>query len=288
MNPYALPSIIAVVPYVILALTVLLLNPRDRTTRWLGIMLLAFACSGIGVAIFHLATTREQALLRNPWPYLVVLPSIFVVIEYACVWFGGAQRLRESLLGMPVAAHRWLAAAILAIAWVVTLSTDWIVAPPIYNSTTGWEHTYGPGYPLFLLGNGYVLIFLTLVLWRGINAAQDPVERRYRRLSFVALVGGLWVGAAVVGFVLPWFPGWPTHAFCMLPPLCGAFLLTYAQMRFQIETIDEFSRELEVKVTARTGELAQANRDLQQANLDLQQAKEVADEANRAKGAFLN
>ena len=45
MNPYALPSIIAIVPYVILALTVLLLNPRDRTTRWLGIMLLAFAAS---------------------------------------------------------------------------------------------------------------------------------------------------------------------------------------------------------------------------------------------------
>jgi signal transduction histidine kinase len=281
MNPYALPSIITVVPYVVLALTVLLLNPRDRTTRWLGIALLAFAASGSAIAYFHLATTREQATFRNPWPFLVVLPSLLVLIEYACTWFGGAERLREPLLGIPIAMHRWIADAILAIAWVVTLSTDWIIAPPIYNETTGWEHTYGPGYPVFLLGSAYVLVFSTYVLWRGVNAAREPVERRYRRLSFVALVGGLYVGAAVLGFVFPWFPGWRTHAFSMLPILFGLFLLTYAQMRYQFETIGEFSRKLEEKVATRTAELAQAN-------LDLQQAKEVADEANRAKSAFLN
>jgi len=280
MNPYALPSIIAVVPYVVLGLTALLLNPRDRTTRWLGTMLLAFAASGAGLAAFHLSTTREQAIFRNAWPYLVVLPSILVVIQYAYI-LGGAERLREVLFRVPVATHRWIATAILAIAWVTTLSSDLIVAPPIYNETTGWEHTYGPGYPVFLLGNAYVLALLTCVLWRGINAAQEPLERRYRLLSFVALVGGLCVGAAALGFVFPWVPGWPTHAFCMIPPLLASFLLTYAQMRYQFETIGEFSRKLEEKVALRTAELAQAN-------VDLQRAKEVAEEASRAKGTFLN
>jgi signal transduction histidine kinase len=287
MNPYALPSIISIVPYVILALTVLLLNRGDRTTHWLGMMLLGFACSGLALAMFHLVQTREQAVFRNAWPYIVVLPAIFVVVEYACSWFAGAERLRDRLLGVSVAVHRWLATAVLAIAWIVTVSTNWILAPPVNNGTTGWEHTYGPGYALFLLGNGYVLTFLTCVLWRGVNAAQDPRERRYRLLSAVALVGGL-AGAATLGFVLPWIPGWPTHAFSMIPTLVGAFLLTYAQMRFQIETIDEFSRGLEEKVVMRTAELADANRHLQQANFDLQQAKTVAEEADRAKSAFLN
>jgi hypothetical protein len=239
MNPYALPSIITVVPYVLLAVTVLLLNPRDRTTRWLGITLLAFAATGTAIAYFHLATTREQAIFRNPWPYLVALPSLFVLAEYACTWLEGAEGLRGLWLGIRVATHRRIAAVFLVIAWVMTLSTEWILAAPVYNETTGWEHGYGPGYPVFLLGATYVLGFAMVLLWRGVNAAHEPIERKYRRLSFAALVAGLCVGAASLGFVVPWVPGWNTHAFSMLPTLFGLFLMTYAQMRYQLETIGE-------------------------------------------------
>ena len=62
MNPYALPSIIAIVPYVVLGLTVLLLNPRDRTARWLGILSLSFACvaAAVAVSIFRRLESRRS------------------------------------------------------------------------------------------------------------------------------------------------------------------------------------------------------------------------------------
>src|SRR6185369_1829781 len=104
--------------------------------------------------------------------------------------------------------------------------------------------------------------------------ADTPPQRRLRRLSLVALAGGLSIGGAL-GFFFPFLLGW-THAFSFIPALWTSVLLMYAQMRFQFETIDGFSRQLERKVAARTAELAEAN-------LNLLHAKEIAEEANRAK-----
>ncbi len=280
MNPYALPAIISIVPSAIFGLTLLLLNPRDRTTRLLGMLSLWFALLGATLAMFHLATTEEQATFRNRWPYAVILPGLQLIIEYGFECSGRSQRLRESLLGMSMSFHRWLAAALLAISWVAVLSTDWIIAPPVHNAVTGWEHGYGSGFPVFLLALTYVIVILFFVLWRGVKAARDTIERRFRQSCLLALAGGL-IAAAPLGFIFPGVLGWPTHAFSALPLLCSFALLTYGQMRYQFETIDDFSRGLESKVAERTAELAQAN-------LDLQEAKEVADEASRVKGAFLS
>ena len=95
MNPYALPSIVAVVPNIILAVTVLLLNPRDRATRWLGIMSIGLACSAATLAGLHLSTTREQAIFWDRWQYAILMPTFFAILEYAYECSGRSERQRE-------------------------------------------------------------------------------------------------------------------------------------------------------------------------------------------------
>ena len=65
MNPYALPSFVAALPFLILGATALLLNPRDRTTRLLALMCLAFTLSGAAVGLMHLSETLEEARRWN-------------------------------------------------------------------------------------------------------------------------------------------------------------------------------------------------------------------------------
>ena len=51
MNPYALPSFLAALPFAILGLGALLMNSRDRTTQLLSAMCLAFTLSGTAAQV---------------------------------------------------------------------------------------------------------------------------------------------------------------------------------------------------------------------------------------------
>ena len=258
VNPYALPSFIASLPFFILGLTALSLNPRDRTSRLLSAMCLAFMLSGIAVGLFHLSESLDDALVWNRWPYAIILPGVLVIMEYCLDASGREDRLRERLFGVPVARHRIAAIITLAAAWVLAIATDWIITTPEHNAATGWEHGYGPGFPVFLVAITYVLGLFVYILWRGVQAATEPMIRRFRQISLLALGGGMLL-ASLFGFLLPGLFGWLTHSFAFLPLVVTIFLLTYGLMRYQYETILDLSRGLEAKVGARTEELTSAN-----------------------------
>jgi class 3 adenylate cyclase len=263
LNPYALPSFLAALPFAILGLGALLMNSRDRTTQLLSAMCLAFTLSGLAVGLFHLANSLSQASFWNRWPYGTILPGVLVIMEYCLSSSGRAERLRERWLGLSVPTARVIAVAILAGAWVLSLATDLVITTPQHNETTGWEHGYGPAFPAFAVALGYVLVFNAVILWRGFTAATDPAVRRFRLLNLLALGGGMALASAL-GFLLPGLMGLPTHSFAFLPLLVTIFLLTYGLMRLQAETIGELTHGLEAKVSSRTAELTRANAKLEE------------------------
>ena len=258
MNPYALPSFLAALPFAILGVGALLMNPRDRTTQLLSAMCLAFTLSGTAVGLLHLADSPSEASFWNRWPYGIILPGVLVIMEYCLSSSGRPERLRERWLGLSVSTVRLAVIAILAGAWMLSLATDLIITTPEHNETTGWEHGYGPAFPAFVVAFGYLLLFNVVILWRGFGAATNPALRRFRLLNLLALGGGMAV-ACTLGFLLPGLMGLRTHSFAFLPLLVTIFLLTYGLMRLQAETIGDLTRGLEAKVSSRTAELTRAN-----------------------------
>lgn len=263
MNAFALPSFVVALPFLILGLTTVLLNPHDRTTRLFGAMCLAFSLSGAAVGLFHLAESQDAATFWNRWPYAIILPGVLLIMEYCVSASGGQARLVERWLGLRCSVHRALSAGVLAVSWLLVLTTDWIITTPEYNATTGWEHGYGPGFPIFLAAISYVLIFFVVVLWRGLRAAEEPAVRRFRTTSLLALGGGMAVACAL-GFLLPGLFGLLTHSFAFLPLLVTVFLLTFGLMRLDLDTVEDLSRGLERKVAARTAELTEVNAKLEE------------------------
>lgn len=263
MNAYALPSFMVAVPFLILGLTAVLLNPRDRTTQLFGAMCLGFGLSGAAVGMFHAADTADEAGFWNRWPYAIILPGILVIMEYCLSSSGGTERLSGRWLGLRCSTHRVAAIAILAVAWALSVSTSLILAAPEENGITGWEHGYGPLFPVFVAALGYVLTFFVVVLWRGVHAAHEEPVRRFRTVSLLALGGGMAVACAL-GFLLPGLLGWLTHSFAFLPLLVTIFLLMYGLMRLQLDTVEDLSRGLETKVATRTAELTDANAKLEE------------------------
>lgn len=62
MNLYALPPIISVVPFLILGLTNLLLNPEDRTNRLLSAACFGYALLVSAMGLLHLSTNESPGI----------------------------------------------------------------------------------------------------------------------------------------------------------------------------------------------------------------------------------
>jgi class 3 adenylate cyclase len=263
VNPYALPFLMSFVPLILLGLAIILQNPSNRLYQ----IVCAFCIGNALVAgtggMLHLAASREQAVFWNRLPYLLNCVTYWLFLQYTLIISGGEARMGERFFFLPVRVHYWLTIGVLALVFGLVGLSDTIVAAPVHNPVTGWEHGYGPLHREVIFANVYLLVLLLFILQRGIKTSPDPILRRARIISMAAIgVAQSWV--IVTGLVLPDFFGVPTHSFAAIAWLVLCFLLIYGLMRQQWETIHEFSANLEEKVAMRTEELARAKNNLEE------------------------
>ncbi len=147
MNPYALPNIIAFVLLLVFGVAVIFQNARDKSNRLLFALCLNLALSVGAGGLLHLSTSEAQANFWNKWPYILGLPSTIFAFEYALQISGRIHRLKETLLGVPIAVHRWIIYGNVPIWLLILIFTDLILAPAKFYTPTGWEHGYGSPFP---------------------------------------------------------------------------------------------------------------------------------------------
>ncbi|MGD9046273.1 MAG: histidine kinase N-terminal 7TM domain-containing protein [Desulfobacterales bacterium] len=210
INPYALPNIIAFVLLLVLSLAVIFQNQRDKSNRLLFALCLNLALSVGAGGMLHLSTSEAQANFWNKWPYIFGIPSYIWAIEYALQISGRSQRLKEKLIGIPIALHRWIIYGFIPIWLSILLSSDLILAPAKFYSPTGWEHGYGPLFPVVPIYGMYLLLFHCFILYRGIKTASNSIEKKARIVTFTALIGRDVFGF-FIGVIFP---------FCHMPDRC--------------------------------------------------------------------
>ena len=253
MNPFALPNIIAFVLLLVLSLAVVFQNPRDKSSRLLFALCLNLALSVGAGGLLHLSTSESQANFWNKWAYIFGIPSTIFAIEFALQISGRTQRLKETLLGIPVAIHRWIIYGSVPLWLLILIFTDLILAPAKFYSPTGWEHGYGSLFPAVPVFGIYLLLCHCFILYRGIKTASNAIEKKARVITFIALISRDIVGY-IMGILFP-FLGLQAHAFYGFAPIFMCFLLTYGLLRYQWETIQDLKNGLEEKVALRTQEL---------------------------------
>jgi serine phosphatase RsbU (regulator of sigma subunit) len=284
MNPYALPNIIAFVLLLVLSLAVIFQNSRDKRNRLLFALCLNLALSVGAGAMLHLSASEAQANFWNKWPYIFGIPSYIWAIEYALQISGRSQRLKEKLIGIPIAVHRWIIYGFVPIWLSILLFTDLILAPAQFYTPTGWEHGYGSLFPVVPIYGMYLLLFHCFILYRGIKTASNSIIKKARIVVFIALIGRDVFGY-FIGIIFPYF-GLQAHAFYGLAPIFMCFLLTYGRLRMQWETIQDLKDGLEEKVALRTKELEEALTERNQAFAHLNQ--ELAEAAEYVKSILPN
>ncbi len=276
MNPYALPSIIAFALLLVLSLAVVFQNPRDKSSRLLSGLCLIMALSVGAAGLLHLSTSEAQANFWNKWPYIFGIPSYILAIEYALQISGRTQRLKEKLLGVPIAVHRWIIYCGVPFWLLILIFTDWILAPVKFYTPTGWEHGHGALFPVVTVYAIYLLLCHCFILYRGIKTASNAIEKKARIITFIALIGRDFFGY-LMGVFFPFF-GLQAHAFYGFAPIFMCLLLTYGLLRMQWETIEDLKEGLEEKVALRTKELEEAlaerNQALDHLNQELAEATE--------------
>lgn len=263
MNPYALPSFIAFALLLVFGLSVILLNPRDKTGR-----LLCLLCLNLGLAIgaagmFHMSTNEAEANFWNKWAYPLTILSYAFMMAYAFQISGASQRPKDKLLGLSMAIHRWIIYSTILFWNIIIIFSDLVIAPVKYYATTGWEHTYGSLLVVMILtGGAYSIAYPIFVLYRGIKTASNAMEKKSRIIAFIAL-SFLQGGIFIPGIILPYFFDIQTHSFSAVGFVLMCFVLTYGFMRSQLETIQDLNIGLEEKIAMRTEELSLANKKLQ-------------------------
>ena len=108
MNPYALPSIIAFALLLVLSLAVIFQNPRKKSNQLLFALCLNLALSVGAGGLLHLSASESEANFWNKWPYIFGIPNYILIIQYSIQISGRVQRLKETLIGVPIAVHRWI------------------------------------------------------------------------------------------------------------------------------------------------------------------------------------
>jgi hypothetical protein len=263
MNPFALPNIIAFVLLLVLSLAVVLRDPRERRNQLLSGLCLILALSTGAGGLLHLSTSESEANFWNKWPYIFGIPSFILSIEYSLQVSGRIQRLKETLIGVPIAVHRWIIYVGVPFWLFILIFTDSIIAPVKYHTPTGWEHVYGPlsiAVPVYGI---YLFLCHFFILYRGIKSASNSIEKKARVIAFSAILGREFFGL-LIGVIFP-VMGLQAHAFYGLVPIYMCFLMTYGLMRMQWETIQDLRNGLEEKVALRTEELEEANKRLRKA-----------------------
>lgn len=267
MNPYALPNILAFALLLLLSLAVIVQNPRDKSNRLLFALCVNLALSVGGGGLLHLSTSEAQANFWNKWPYFFGFPSYILVIEYSLQISGRSQRLKEKLIGLPIAVHRKIIYAAVFFWLLVLLFTDLVLSSVRFYSPTGWEHGYGPLAVVLPFYGLYLLLCHVFILYRGIKAAGNRIEKKARIITFAALIGRDILGS-MVGLIFP-LMGLQAHAFYGISPIYMCVLMTYGLLRMQWETIEDLKDGLEEKVAARTEALEAANLRLQEAQTQI-------------------
>ena len=260
MNLYALPAIITLPSLLILGLAAIFQDPKDILNRLLFSICLIYAFVYGAAAMLHLSSSEAEAQFWNKWPWLFIIPIYILRVEYALQISGRSQRIKETLLWLPISIHRWIIYSLIFLWWIILLLTNLIIAPPKFYSPTGWEHQYGPLFTPMTLSGFYGLLCLLYILYRGIKFASNRVERKSRIVTMLAMIGSL-IFSMTVGAIFPKL-GIQTHSLTPLGPLFMCFLLTYGLLRMQWETIQELKKGLEEKVALRTEELDLANKRL--------------------------
>jgi class 3 adenylate cyclase len=182
------------------------------------------------------------------------------VFEYALHVSGGQLRLKEKFLNIPIYFHRLFAYILVTILFIILLSTDLLIAPPMYYEPTGWEHSYGGLFLLLMSIGMYVSICMYYILWRGLKSSSNYSERKFIIITFAAFISVQLFGYTP-GMILPLL-GFQTHSFSAFGWLLMCFVLTYGLLKNQLETIQNLNLELEEKVDERTSELKIANENL--------------------------
>jgi len=261
MNPYALPSFSAFPILIVLGLSVILQNPRDKIGRLLCVLLLISALQTFTTGMLHLSTSEAEANSWNKWPYIFGLPGMVLLVEFAQQISGGSQRLKEKMLLIPIGIQRWILYFLWFIAWIITIVSDQIIAPVEYYLPTGWEHQYGPlVLPMMIVGS-YIIAYQIVIICRGIKSAPNSIERKLRITILITLV--LWQSFLFIpGLILPWLFKLQTHSLAAIGVIPVCFVLTYGFMRSQWEMIQDLNIGLEEKIALRIEELSKANRKL--------------------------
>jgi len=263
MNPYALPAIIAFSSLLLLGLAAILQNPQDKRNRLLFALCLNYALIVGAAAMLHLSSSEAAANFWNKWPYIFGIPSYILTLEYVLQISERSQRIRETLLLLPISIHRWIIYSLVFLWWIILLSTNLIIAPPKFYSLSGWEHQYGLLFTPMMFSGFYFLLCLLFVLYRGIKLASHPLKGRAIIITLVALIGDQ-VFTFLVGGVFP-LMGLQTHSLTPFGTVFMCFLLTYGLLKMQLEIIQDFKSGLEEKVALRTSELSIANKKLKNA-----------------------
>ena len=265
MNPYSLPSFIGAALLIVFGLSVILMNPHDKTSRLLCLLCLYLSFLSVTVGMLHQSNSEAEANFWNKWPYVLTLSSYFIMIEYAYQISGGIQRQSDTIVGLSIKVHR-LILYILIFSWItILIFTDLIIAPAKYYSTTGWEHQYGPLYPfLVLTGATYAVGLMIFIFLKGIKSVTNRIEKRSIVIAFIALVF-LQIFIYIPGVILPYIFDLQTHSFSPFGFVLMCFFLTYGLMKTQREKIQDLNINLEKKIASRTEELTETNKKLQYA-----------------------
>ena len=260
----------------VLSLAVVFQNPRDKSNRLLFALCLNLALSVGAGGLLHLSMSESQANFWNKWPYIFGFPAYILAIEYALQISGRSQRLKETLVGVPITVHRWIIYGSVPFWLLVVIFTNLIISPAKFYTPTGWEHGYGPLFLTVTVYRFYLLFCQAFILYRGIKNASNSIEKKARIITFSALIGRDLVGF-LIGIVFP-IMGMQSHAFYGLVPIFMCLLLTYGLLRMQWETIQDLKNGLEEKVALRTKELQEAlterNQALAYLNQELAEAAE--------------
>ncbi len=134
------------------------------------------------MGLFHLSETAESAQFWNKWPYLILFPGILVNVLYILEICDSEATSGKTFLGFPIRYHLWIMYVVIPFFWIAVIATDHLIAPPVYNQKTGWEHGYGG---LFLPFN--VACYYLLALLIAIFGAPDSRGEREDAVACVRM-----------------------------------------------------------------------------------------------------
>jgi signal transduction histidine kinase len=260
MNPFSIPSLISTILLGALGIILYLQNPRERINRIFSALMFFSTFTNASAFVFHLSTTEAAALGWTKIPYVFAIPSQILGVYYVLLLTGKDLHSKGKVLGLPASLHFKIVVVLNVVLIGLLVFTDKIIAGVEFNSTTGYEHTYGE---LFFLAGIYFMyvgaLELTLMIG-GYRKTDYWLDKRWLRYNIVGFLMIFFFGG-LLALYLP-LQGIPSHSFTFIPFTIAAFIFYYALLKHQIGQIQELNENLEQRVDERTRELRQAQAQL--------------------------